>query len=207
MVNLAKLYKERYYVSPLDLADYAETNRLHILIACPLLFLFGLGDLIFLFCLHYQNLQDYISSILYFGFFTLISVVVWVYSVKVKNVAREKAYILKSLPIYTFFCIGIAASIYNFYVLGQPYNGVLAYIMTDIIVISIFTISPIFFFIVIALGLAVLIPGVYSNFGVTGLMDTILIAILLHGFSLYRRYSEKKSFCCPLFLSVSSFHK
>ena len=105
MVNLAKLYKERYYVSPLDLADYAETNRLHILIACPLVFLFGLGDLIFLFCLHYQNLQDYISSILYFGFFTLISVVVWVYSVKVKNVAREKAYILKSIPIYTFFCI------------------------------------------------------------------------------------------------------
>ena len=58
MVNLAKLYKERYYVSPLDLADYAETNRLHILIACPLVFLFGLGDLIFLFCLHYAFVKS-----------------------------------------------------------------------------------------------------------------------------------------------------
>ena len=37
-----------------------------------------------------------------------------------------------------------------------------------------------------------MIPGVYANFGVKALMDTILAAILMHGFSLYRRFSEKR---------------
>ena len=32
----------------------------------------------------------------------------------------------------------------------------------------------------------------YKNFGVTGLLDTILAAILMHAFSLYKRFTVKK---------------
>ena len=49
MVNLIELYKKRYYISHSDLADLAEANRLHLIVACSLLFIFGLGNLIYIF--------------------------------------------------------------------------------------------------------------------------------------------------------------
>ena len=55
-----------------------------------------------------------------------------------------------------------------------------------------FTFAPIFFFLTIATGLGFLIPGVYKNFGVTGLLDTILAVLIMHTFSLYKRFTEKR---------------
>ena len=192
MVNLINLYKQRYYIPNIDLADAAETNRLHMLIASPLLFAFGLGDLIVIFSLHFHHLRDYLSSIIYFGIFTIVSIGLFFYSIWVKKVDRKKAYILKTIPFYVLSYTGISAAIYNFYILGQPFNGVLTYCLTGFVGLLTFTFSPIFYFIAITIGLAFLIPGVYENFGVTGLMDTILATILMHGFSLYRRFTEKR---------------
>ncbi len=192
MVNLIKLYKERYYISPLDLADAAETNRLHLLIVSPLLFAFGLGDLIVIFSFHFHNLQKYVPSIIYFGIFTIASAAMFIYSRWVKKVDRKKSYILKTIPFYLLFCMGVSAAVYNFYILGQPFNGVLTYCITGMVALMSFTFSPLFFFGALALGLSFLIPGVYKNFGVTGLLDTILAAILMHGFSLYKRFTVKK---------------
>lgn len=55
-----------------------------------------------------------------------------------------------------------------------------------------FTFSPIFFFIAILIEVILFIPGVYKNFGATGLFDTIMAAILMHSFSLYKRFNEKQ---------------
>ena len=192
MVNLIELYKKRYYISHSDLADLAEANRLHLIVACSLLFIFGLGNLIYIFAFHFNNLQDYITSIIYFGVFTLLSIAMFFYSRWVKNVDREKAYVLKTIPFYVLLCTGISAAIYNCYFIGHPFNAVLTYCITDIIALMAFTFSPIIYFIIIVIGLAFLIPYVYVDFGVTGLLDTILVTILLHGFSLYRRFTQKK---------------
>ena len=192
MVNLIDLYKERYYIPAEDLADSAETNRLHILLASPLLFAFGLGDLIVIFSFHFHNLQDYISSIIYFGFFTIASAITYIYCRWAKKANRKKSYYLKTIPFYLIFSVGLSASVYNFYILGQPFNGVLTYVLTGLIALMAFSFSPLFFFAAIVLGVAFLIPGVYKNFGVTGLLDTILAVVLLHVFSLYKRFREKK---------------
>ena len=192
MVNLIKLYKERYYISPLDLADAAETNRLHLLIVSPLLLAFGLGDLIVIFSFHFHDLANYIPSIIYFGIFTIASAAMLIYSRWVKKVDRKKSYILKTIPFYLLFCMAVSAAVYNFYILGQPFNGVLTYCITGMVALMSFTFSPLFFFGALVLGLCFFIPGVYKNFGVTGLLDTILAAILMHAFSLYKRYTEKK---------------
>ena len=192
MVNLIELYKERYLISKLDLADFGETNRLHLLVAFPILFVFGFVDLIIIFVFHFNNLKDYIPSIIYFGIFTVVSAVLNIYCILIKNVSREKAFSVKTFPLYFLLCIGMMAANYNFYILEQPFNGVIAYCIAGFVVLFAFTVDPLFYFSVIVLGLAFLIPGVYSNFGVTGLMDTILVAMLMHGFSLYKKFVEKK---------------
>ena len=192
MVNLFKLYEKRYYIPSLELADQAETNRLHILIVCPFLFAFGLGDLIVVFFMHLHNLRDYLFSIIYFSIFTFASAAAFITSLLVKNVDRKKAYILKTIPFYVLLCLGLSASVYNFYILGQPFNGVITFFITGLISLMAFTFAPIFFFLTIATGLGFLIPGVYKNFGVTGLLDTILAVLIMHTFSLYKRFTEKR---------------
>ena len=190
--NLIQRYKDRYYIEHIDLADFAETNRLHLLIVCPLVFAFGIIDLIVIFFLHLHNLRDYLVSLCYFGFFTLFGVVMFLYSRWSEKVERKKAYILKTIPVYVLIYTGFSAAIYNFYILGQPFNGVISYCIVGFAALLTFTVSPIYYFISITIGLAFLIPGVYANFGVTGLLDTILAAVLMHGFSLYKRFTDKK---------------
>ncbi len=190
--NFFKHYKERYYIEPLDLADFGETNRLHILIASPFVFAIGVLDLIVIFSLHFHNLRDYIPSIIYFGIFTLSGILMFLWSQWTKNVDRQKAYIIKTIPAYIFLYIGLFAGVYNFHLLGQPFNGVLSYCIAGFVALLAFDFSPLFYSLAVILGLAFLIPGVYKNFGVTGLMDTILAALLMYLFSLYKRFVEKQ---------------
>ena len=69
--SLKTFYDEKYYISHLDLADSAETNRLHVLIVSPILFIFGVLDLIAILVLHHDNLHEHIISLIYFGFLPL----------------------------------------------------------------------------------------------------------------------------------------
>ena len=192
MINFKDYYKERYHISKLDLADSAETNRLHILIASILFFIFGLGDLIVILALYYEDLANHLVSIIYFGSFTVISSITFYLSCQTKNVERHKAYITKTIPVYMLFFIGLLASVYNFYILGQPFNGVISYYLAGFITLSLFTVSPMLYFIAVTIVLALLIPGVYKNFGVTGTMDTILGAIIMATFAFYKRYTDKR---------------
>ena len=45
MNKIVSSYRNRYYIAPVDLADAAETNRLHLIFISPFLFLFGFLDL------------------------------------------------------------------------------------------------------------------------------------------------------------------
>ncbi len=191
MTNLINRYKERYYISYSDLADFAETNRLHLLIVSSLLFAVGLGDLLIIFVLRFHNLHDHLTSIIYFGTFTLISALTLIYSIRVKNVDRKKAYIMKTIPVYFISTIGLLAGVYNFSVLGQPFNGVICFFLAGFIILLTFSLSPIVYLLSVTIIFSLLIPGIYKNFGLTGLMDTILGVIVMAVFAFYKRHTEK----------------
>ena len=91
-------YRNRYSISPVDLADSAESNRLHSKVVNIFFFIFGFGDLAVLFALHHNNLYDYVASLIYFGAFTLVSIFAFFTASKVKNASREKSYIYKNIP-------------------------------------------------------------------------------------------------------------
>ena len=192
MKNPFKAYKELYHISPLDLADPSETNRLHSNYVSIAFFIFGITGLAAIFIKYHSNLSEHISSILYFGIFTVVSVFSYFYTICVKHVAREKAYIIKNIPFYLLFTCGIFSSLYNFIVLQQYYNGVLSLFLVFIIALSCFYISTIFFIIAAIAGLGPMIPDIFINFGMTGLMDTILITFIFIFLAHYKRSTEKK---------------
>ncbi len=183
---------ERYNISYTDLADAGETNRIHELIASSLLFLFGILDVLVVIIFHFHNLKDYIISLVYFGCWTIIPVICYVWARKTAEVPREKAYLIKTIPAYINVFTGFTASVYNFYILKQPFNGVLIVFITGFLTLMTFSISPFIFFIGLAITTVVLSPGILANFGVTGLMDSILSGILIFCFSIYKRRTEKR---------------
>ena len=189
--TLVQKYMARYGVSHLDLADAAETNRLHLLLLSPLIFLFGILDLIILFILHYDNPKEYIVSFIYFGFFTIVGLSTFLHARWSKKVSREDAYVKKTYPAYNICTLSYLAALYNFYILGQPYNGMLTFCLTGFISVIIFSASPMYYLIIPMIAIGIMTPGIYHNFGVTGLMDSILCAIILFCLALYKRRFEK----------------
>ncbi len=190
--NLLKKYQERYCIPHLDLADSGERNRIISFVACIFLFLVGAGDLVAIFIIHHANLAEKIFSIIYFGIFTIVSIFGILYSKGIKNVSKEKAYILKTIPIYIIMITALGASLYNFYILNQPFNGFLTYCLTGFLMLCLFSFSPIPFLVAFFIAIGIMIPGLYKNFGATGLADSILCAVLMFCLSLYKRRTEKK---------------
>ena len=190
--KLIDTYRTRYSISPIDLADFSETNRLHVKVASIVLFIFGFLDFVIIFVIHFNNLHKYLFHLIYFGLFTLVSILAFLISTKTKNVERKKAYIYKNIAFYMCLFLGISASVYNFYVFGHPFNGVLTLFLTVSVVLSMFYIPPIIFLSAFLLGLCPMSPGIYKEFGVTGLADAILVLVIMFYFSLYKRRVEKQ---------------
>ena len=184
-------YIERYNISYSDLADTGETNRIHLLVLSPFLFLFGILDVIVILVFHFHNLSDYIVSLIYFGTWSIFSPFCYFFSKGNANVPREKAYLTKTFPVYVAVFAGFTASVYNFYILGQHFNGFLIYCLTGFITLMIFSLSPFVFLIPLISSVAIMTPGIYADFGVTGLMDSYLTAILIFCFAIFKRRMEK----------------
>ena len=191
MNKIVSSYRNRYYIAPVDLADAAETNRLHLIFISPFLFLFGFLDLPFFLFVHRNHLSEHLPTFIYYGTITLASIYMYVHSLLVKNAPREKAYILKNIPFYIGFFIFLASGILGIYD-DQPFNGLITYALTDILALCIFSFSPILFFVSHVIGAAVMAPVIIEAFGRTGLLNVILTGILMCCLSLYKRRTEKK---------------
>ena len=185
-------YKERYNISYTDLADAGETNRIHLLIIAPFLFLFGIVDVLVILIFHFHELKDYLVSLVYFGVWTIVSAVCIIVSKISGRAPREKAYLAKTIPVYAIVFVAFTAAVYNFYILGQPFNGVLIYTISGFLTLLSFSLSPVVFLFPLLTAMGFLTPGIYENFGVTGLMDTILGTILIFCFAIYKRRIEKR---------------
>ena len=190
--TLIQNYKERYAISNLDLADAAETNRLHLFVISFFLILVGFVDLVVLFILHYRNPKEHLFSFIYFAAFLVLGTYTLLLSSWSKKVSREKAYVSKTTPAYIIITFTFLASLYNFYILKQPFNGVISYCLTGFLSIFVFSLSPIYFLTFPVVIMGIMAPVIYSNFGITGLMDSVLCTILIFIIALYKRYFEKK---------------
>ena len=190
--NLTQKYKDLYVISPLDLANVAETNRLHLFFMSWILLIVGLGDLIGLFILHYKNPLEALSYLIYFTGFTILGIFTLIFSSKTKNVSREKAYIWKTAPAHIIVDFAYIAGLYNFYIFNQPFNGVIVYCLTSFTSIFLFSFSPVYFLTVPLLAMGIMAPDIYKNFGLSGMMDSILCTLIVFAIALYKRYFEKK---------------
>ena len=191
MNKIITTYRNRYYISPADLADVAETNRLHLLFISPFLFLFGVFTLPFFIYYYRGELSQHLPTFIYYGLIIIVSLYLYIASLLAKNAPREKAYIIKNIPFYVGFILFLISGIMGIYD-GQPFNGLITYALTDIMALCVFSFSPFLFLFSHIIGGVIMAPVLYEAFGMTGLLNVILTAFLMICLSLYKRRAEKK---------------
>ncbi len=191
MLRFISFVRKRYSIPSTDLADTAETNRLHLLFVSNFLFAIGVIDLIILFILQAKRGEVRRVSFIYFGFFAISGLFIFLFSLWSKRVSREKAYIIKTLPFYIVLTIAMIASVYNFYILEQPFNGVIVFGISGLVSLIVFSFYLIPYFIIVCTAYVFLLPGVYENFGLTGLLDVVLLGNLMCGLAFYKKRVEK----------------
>lgn len=189
MKFLKNLYRKYYYISPLDLAESAESNRfLYFCVA----FVFTCGATIQLTIFGITHF-DFKENIVIYGFFGisfLFSLLSFLTSLLVKNAPREKAYILKRLPINILFMAGMLLTVYMFY-LYSPFLGTVIFFfsVTLFLTVSYMTVALFIFFTVESILLG---PGIYQRFSLLGVVSFVYMIVMLYIYTFYKRYKEKQ---------------
>ena len=191
MDKLKELYNKYYYISPLELADFAETNRRRNSYWC-LMCLFIYIALSFKIWFQFPNVA--IDRNLFFVFLCISAADVLcshLLSRAVKNVSREKAWIIKNIPVYVVFVWGMSGSAYIFHCLQSPFFALMHFFGAVSIMFAVFHLVPPAFMIVFLAGAGALLSGIYRSFGYIGAESFSVVALLIAFLSLYKRYTEK----------------
>lgn len=188
MLDLKKNYKEKYDISYKALTDAGESNRLTVLLVTSIIILTEIIDFLLILILYHANLHDHIHYLIYLGIYTPYNIYIFLHARHSKN----SNYLIKTIPVYLLFSVGLSAGIFNLYFMGSPHNGFVTYIISGFIFLIVFSFSPIFYLIELLVALIIMAPGVYSAFGIFSLLDLIIITIVMFCISLYKRKIEKK---------------
>lgn len=191
---LKSVFEKYFWISPLDLADTAETNRHRNCVwslICVCLILLWVPVCL----LAFRN--DLRAARIYLGFVLITfldAFLSFFLSWLVKDVSQQKAWFIKNIPIYVVFCWGMGGSNYIFYVIQNPASGVMGFFISVSIMLAVFSLSLPFFCSIMLAGAAFLAPGVLKAFGSFSLCTFILSAVFFVYLALYKRSSEKHYF-------------
>lgn len=117
-------------------------------------------------------------------FLSLISAIIF------KNAPREKAYILKKIPIYIEFLSGMLLTVYMFYLFSFFVGTVIFFFSIMLFLIVSYMSLPLFF--ILLAETICLAPGIYKNFSSIGLACFFILIVMLVLYTLYKRYKEKQ---------------
>ena len=187
--KLKEIYKKYYYISPLDLADSAESSRVIFFYVGS--FFTSAAVLTFLFMM-LKKMSFAENGVLY-GFYGICTVFTFsslVCSVLVKNVDRKKAYIYKKIPVFIMFVAGMICTVYMFY-LYSAFVGIIILFFSITVYISTYYMSVPLLFILVS-ETCILGPGIYNQFDLVGLISFVCMMLLLIGYSFFKRYKEKQ---------------
>ncbi len=189
--NVIEKYKSRYGISPLDLADAGESNRILVQLASIGLSGFSIFCLVF-FAIYYRtDLLHHKRTFFYYSIFLIFSIYGFLASKPGKEVERSKAYIKKTIPFYVLMYVIFADAVFTVMV-GATFNGFIVFVITAAIVVCIGCFSPMLFLLGLVISLGFMTPYLLKVFGASGYVNSLITVILMFCLSLYKRRVEKK---------------
>ncbi len=191
-MSLKIFFRKNFYLTPLEMADSAEQNRLYNYYMCIVALSLSLVSMVFLFIVFRHNLREGLSYFAFIGISALVLLCSMLLCMLFKNVPREKAYIFKNIPVYVVFSWGMTSTIYNSYLQNSPFIAVANFFTAVLILLTIFSVLlPVFFVFVIAGALAIS-PAVYGSFGLIGVIYFLVMLSEVLLIAVFKRYKEKQ---------------
>ena len=189
---MKEAYNKLFYISPLDLADLAEKNRIRNYYMTWLSLAGSIVCLLISIAMYINNLRENLKNIIFFVICIAISLISFFLCIVFKDVDRRKAYILKNIPMYFVFCWGVIASAYNYYLQQISFIGVMTFFNAVFIELCVFYLSAPIFSIYIVAGFCGIISGVYNDFGLIGSLYFTLFCLLMIALAFFSRYKDKQ---------------
>ena len=192
MKFLKELYKKYYCISPLDLANIAETNRLASSFWSLNCLLIIFVHSTYLLIVNRNNLKEIIPFISIISVGAIVCLISFIIAKIVKNVPREKAYILKNIPVYMVYLLGGFGSALFFYFNSfSVFEALIVLMLSATIAICVFSVAlP--FFIIFTAGACVVGCQIIQNYSFSGLVNLFVVVSLLWAVAIYKRYQEKQ---------------
>ncbi len=192
MNYLKELYKRYYYISPLEQADSAESNRLFNVFWSLGWFFIILVFLIVALIRFHNSYFENRFLLIFLGSSLIDLLISFFLSIAVKNVAREKAYIIKNIPIYLIYLVcGFVGAVMLFYNQENHYNGLLLYISATNAMLCVISVTFLFFIINFT-AFFMILPGVYQFWGPVGTINYIFLSFLIFVIAFINRYKTKR---------------
>ena len=183
-------YKSRYFISNIDLADMGESNRIVVHIASIILFWFSFFFLALYSILFYRELPKHSHSLIYYAIYAILCIYAYFATRQKKDIDRAKVYIRSAVPLYVMMYVIFGQAVYTF-LDGLYFNGFITACITAIIVLAVCSFSPILFLMGLTITIGCMAPGLYTAFGVSGLANSVIMAVLMFWLALYKRRIEK----------------
>ena len=189
--KLVEKYKERYYISYLDLADAGESNRIVVHIASKILFWFSLFFLGLYLILYRSELSNHRNTFIYYAIYVALSIYSYFASKQRKEPVRLKVYLENVVPLYIMMFVIFGEAVFNC-IDGFYFNGFITFCITATILLAVCYFSPLIFLMGIIITISCMAPGLIQAFGITGFLNCLILVVLMFGLSLYKRRIEKK---------------
>ena len=187
-----ELYKRYFYIAPIDLADFAERNRFRNYYMSWAALFGSFFTLLGFMVLERNNLRQSLATIVFFAICIVVNLVAIILSRVFKHAPREKAYILKNLPLYIIFTWGMTSCVYNFYLQKSPFIGVITFFNAVLIMLCVFSVCVHVFFVLVCGAFCGIAPGLLENFGLSGLFYFLFITGLVIVLAAFLRYRDKQ---------------
>ena len=146
-------------------------------------------DFFIVLVIQHAILKENLHYLIYLCLYTPLNLFIFLFS---RYSKKAVSYIQKTIPAYLLLFVGLSASVFNFYFMDSPHNGFVTYYLAGFLFLIVFSSSPLLFFLELIPTVAILAPGVYRNFGILSVIDSIVVTIIMFAIALYKRHHEKR---------------
>ena len=178
--EFAEWCKDRWLMPGEFIPTIVEQNVRNSFVIFILLALYGVSSFIVFTIRHFYELNTYasVNKLIYYGAMIIVPVFAVLLSVFLKKV-EKKHYFIKSIPIILCTLVLVVLTILNFYLFELPYSGTVLFFCIGIVADTFFVFPPSIFMLAEIITCSIIGNGIYSNWGLLGLSDIIVIANLM----------------------------
>ncbi|MCR4713494.1 MAG: HD domain-containing protein [Treponemataceae bacterium] len=150
-------------------------------------------DLVILTVMNVKNLENVRYHLIFLSIYLIVAFCCMILYVCIKKF-KLKSFIVKEMPFYIAFTLGIIDCLISLYLQGDLYTEIMVLIIMFIMDSIVFTVHPFYFLLFVVVGLYRLYPRMNESFGIAGVFASIVVFGTILVLVVYKWINSKRLF-------------